>query len=279
MEDKELARIKYLEFMKEQRRLERELAKVDKEEWDVVSKKNKTTQEYLKLPELPPIELVVLSEEETKNRDKKKGKAYGGDLYQAPKERRARRRRNAYFDNYWDDNPDPDKVQDTEAAIKARRNRSSKEYYRRNKEKCLEKTKAYRERNREKQKEYYRDYMRRRKEEKIKREASKYNPEVIETPPNDYRLKHPSVFRTVITADGCNTCGDKLHLYLFKNKDNEYTGCLCQKCLSTYETSSMMDSTWLFKVRQYIRDRQRASHQYATKNEVHEDGTGHLQPT
>lgn len=245
MEDKDLKRQQYLEFMKEQRRLEREMQKIDKEEWDIVSSKAKTTREYQKLPEAPPIKLVLLSEEETKVRDKKK-KVVSQPLHEVERKRAPRK----YDGDYADRN-------------RQRNREKSRRYYQNNKEEALAKHAAWYEKNREKQREYHREYQKRKREAQQLAEAQKFYKIITPDMPSneDWHLRNPSQFRNVITSNGCNTCGSQAPVYTFKNDNGDYTGCLCQACLNTYKHAENKESGWLLKVRDYIRNKQREAHE------------------
>lgn len=272
MDDKDLKRQNYAQWLRQQRALERELARVDKEEWGLKEPVHiKTTQEYLNLPETPPIQLAILPEQEVINRDKHK-KPYQNSLYK-PKRQYQREKKKAHeYDDYWDKNGElteegKRKKAEKDGTLLAERYERVKaynrQYYHADPERAKQKHKEWLERdgNKEKMRAYHREYARKKREKELKKEAEKYQDIVVPQAKGDWHIRPPSVFRTLITENGCNTCGDKSALYLFKNDNSEYTGCLCQKCLNTYKFMEQQESDWILKVRDYLRMRSRETHQ------------------
>lgn len=273
MDDKDLKRQNYAQWLRQQRALERELARVDKEEWGLKEQVHiKTTQEYLKLPETPPIELAVLPEEEAKNR-KKHDKPYQNSLYKPKRSREKAKKKEREYDDYWEKYGELDENgkrvkpinTDTKAERYERTKAYNRAYYHRNKEKCKKSHDEWMEENKEKMREYHREYARKRRQKEIEEENKKYQEVTVEQPKGDWHLRQPSVFRVVITENGCNTCGDKSAVYLFKNDNKEYTGCLCQKCLNTYKFMEQKETDWIFKIREYLRNRNREAHERTPK--------------
>lgn len=244
MDDKAEAARKYNEWVKQQRRLERSL-KAESDEACIREGIDKIpTYEYLKLPKPVIPKIIPLHPKPFVDKPYKgRGEFTSKAEYWAENKEKIKKAR--------DDESEEQKANKRAAKLatkeeqEAHRKEWASKYYQDNKQRIYEYHKSWKEKNREKHQERARL---KREEEKAKRKG-------------DYKLGSPSLIRTFVTENGCNVCGFPQPLYNFQNPDTkEYTGCLCVRCLSTFQNVEG-DESRLLKLREYVirRDKTKAN--------------------